>query len=117
MGTTHGPVVGEIHVYPVKGEPGDTLEEAVVETVGLAGDRRKKAAVHVVAADDVRFDTRANLIVSLPSEELASAVGSVLRVGEVELDVTRQPSSCPGVYADVRRPGTVRVGDTVTVLG
>ena len=45
----------------------------------------------------------------------ASAVGSVLRVGEVELDVTRQPSSCPGVYAEVRRSGTVRVGDPVTL--
>jgi len=111
-----GPVVAEIHVYPVSGEPGDTLEEAVVEPAGLAGDRRKKAAVHVVASDDVRFDTRANLIVSLSSGELADAVGAVLRVGEVELDVTREPSSCPGVYAEVRRPGTVRVGDDVAVL-
>ena len=106
-----------IHVYPVSGEPGRELEEAAVDAAGLAGDRRKKAAVHVVAADDVAPDTRANLVVSLTSVELASAVGGALLAGGVELDVTGTARDCPGVYAAVRRPGTVRVGDEVTAVG
>ena len=32
-------------------------------------------------------------------------------MGTVELDVTGPAGSCPGVYAAVRRPGTVSVGD------
>lgn len=112
MDTGH---VAEIHTYPVKGAPGEDHAEAVIGPEGLEGDRRKKAPVHVVTSEEARFDTRANLFVTLPSGELAQAVGSVLAVGEVELDVTTKPSSCPGVYAEVRRPGTVRVGDAVTV--
>lgn len=107
--------VTEIHIYPVHGEPGRTLSQAHVEPEGLEDDRRKKAAVHVVAAEDARPDTRANLVVGLASQELAAAVGSVLRVGEVELDVTAQPRNCPGVYAEVLRPGTVRLGDPVAL--
>jgi uncharacterized protein YcbX len=106
--------VAELHVYPVHGEPGQTLEEVQVEAEGLAGDRRKKAPVHVVASEDTRFNTRANVMVAMPPAELAAAVGGVLRLGEVELDVTGAPSNCPGVYASVRRPGLVRVGDMVT---
>ncbi|WP_270888129.1 hypothetical protein [Pedococcus sp. 5OH_020] len=106
--------VQEIHVFPVHGEPGRDLREALLELDGLVGDRRKKAPVQVVAGEDVRADTRANLVVSLPSAVLAESIGGVLAVGEVELDVTGAPSSCPGVYAAVRRPGTVRVGDLVT---
>jgi uncharacterized protein YcbX len=33
----------------------------------------------------------------------------------VELLVTRTPKHCLGVYADVRVPGRVRVGDAVEV--
>jgi uncharacterized protein YcbX len=106
--------VTQIHIYPVHGEPGEDLAESPVGSEGLAGDRRKKAAVQVVAAEDVRDDTRANLVVSMPSSQLAGSVGGVLRLGEVELDVTGSPSSCPGVYAAVRRPGTVRLGDAVS---
>lgn len=106
--------VAELHVYPVHGEPGRTLEEVQVDADGLAGDRRKKAPVHVVASEDTRFNTRANVMVAMPPAELAAAVGGVLRLGEVELDVTGSPSNCPGVYASVRRPGMVRVGDMVT---
>jgi hypothetical protein len=107
--------VTELHIFPVHGEPGEDLAEAVVDSEGLARDRRKKAAVQVVAAEDVRDDTRANVIVSLPSAVLADSVGWVLRLGEVELDVTGMPAGCPGVYAAVRRTGVVRVGDLVTM--
>src|SRR6476661_8752683 len=95
----------ELHIFPRHGEPGEDLSSAVVEPEGLAGDRRKKAAVQVVASEDVRSDTRANIIVDLPSARLAAAVGGVLRLGMVELAVTGAPTSCPGVYAAVRLPG------------
>ena len=108
--------VTEIHVYPVSGQPGRQLDEAAVEVAGLTGDRRKKAAVHVVAADDVAPDTRANLIVSLTPVELEAAIGGVLVTGGVELDVTGTARDCPGVYAAVRHPGVVRVGDQVTAV-
>jgi hypothetical protein len=112
-----GALVTEIHIYPVKGEAGRDLSVAEVGPEGLAGDRRKRAPVQVVAAQDVTPDTRANLIVSLTPEELSAAIGSVLRLGEVELDVTSAPSGCPGVYAEVRTPGTVSVGDAVGTSG
>jgi uncharacterized protein len=39
-----------------------------------------------------------------------------VRIGEVEVAVTRTPKHCLGVYAEVQRPGRVRVGDRVEVL-
>ena len=106
--------LSEIHIYPVHGEPGRDLDASVVETDGLAGDRRKKAAMHVIAADEAP-GTRANLVVTLSADELAAGIGGTLRVGDVELDLTGAPSGCRGVYAAVTRPGTVRVGDGVGV--
>jgi uncharacterized protein YcbX len=108
--------VTEIHVYPVSGQPGRDLASASVDAAGLTGDRRKKAAVHVVAAADVAPDTRANLIVSLTPAQLHAAIGGVLVAGSIELDVTGTARDCPGVYAAVRREGTVRVGDEVTAV-
>lgn len=106
----------EVHVFPLKGAPGEDLVEVGVGAEGLDGDRRKKAAVTVVAAEDVASDTRANFVVSLGSADLLATIGSGLRVGEVELDVTSTARDCPGVYAAVRRPGTARVGDLVEVV-
>jgi uncharacterized protein YcbX len=108
--------VTEIHVYPVSGQPGRELEEAAVDSAGLAGDRRKKAAVHIVAEDDVAPDTRANFVVSLTSVELTGAIGGLLVAGGVELEITGTARNCPGVYAAVRRPGTVHVGDEVAAV-
>lgn len=62
-------------------------------------------------------DPRANLLLDLPDgEDERSWPGRTVRVGEVELAVVRTPKHCLGVYAEVRRPGTVRVGDRVEVL-
>ncbi len=110
-------VVQGLHIYPVKGEPGHDLETVLVDDDGLAGDRRKKAPVHVIAADDFGDDTRANLVVTLPSADLGATVGAVLRVGEVELGITGSAGGCPGVYAVVRRGGTVHLGDPVSAAG
>jgi uncharacterized protein YcbX len=109
-------VVTQIHVYPVSGQPGRELEQAAVDSAGLAGDRSKKAAVHIVAEDELAADTRANFVVSLAPAELASAIGGLLVAGGVELEVTGTARNCPGVYAAVRRAGTVRLGDEVTAV-
>lgn len=112
-----GALVASIHIYPVKGEPGEELSVAEVEDDGLAGDRRKRAPVQLVAAEDVDEDTRANFVVTMPGDALLATVGSVVKLGVVELEVDAVPSGCPGVYARVRRPGKVSVGDTVEVIG
>jgi uncharacterized protein YcbX len=108
------PVVRQIHVYPVHGEPGRDLDSVEVSEPGLQGDRPKKAPVMVLSADDTS-GARANLVVDLPTADLVASVGKVIAVGPVELDVTGPAGTCPGVYAAVRRPGTVRVGDAVEV--
>lgn len=106
--------LAEIRIHPVKDEPGTVLDECHVGPDGLDGDRRKKAAVHLVAADEAS-GVRANLVVGLTPEDLASVVGRRLQVGEVLLEVGRTSGSCAGVYADVARSGTVHVGDPVAV--
>jgi hypothetical protein len=58
-------------------------------------------------------DPRANLLLTLDDEDERAWVGRTLRVGGTVLEVTRTPKHCLGVYADVRRPGPVRVGDPV----
>jgi uncharacterized protein YcbX len=57
-------------------------------------------------------DPRANLVLSLDGDE-RGWVGRELRVGEAVLQVTRTPKHCLGVYADVRVPGRIAVGDAV----
>jgi uncharacterized protein YcbX len=57
-------------------------------------------------------DPRANLVLALDGDE-RTWVGRQIRVGEAVLEVTRTPKHCLGVYADVRVPGRISVGDTV----
>lgn len=109
-----GEVLSGIRIHPVKGEPGTALEEAIVGPDGIEGDRRKKAAVHVVSAAEAE-GVRANLVVGLSADALAESVGRLLRVGDVLLEVGRTSGSCPGVYAEVAHPGTVHVGDPVVI--
>ena len=62
-------------------------------------------------------DPRANLLLDLPDEaDERSWVGRTVRVGKVELAVTRTPKHCLGVYAEVHTPGRVRPGDRVELL-
>jgi uncharacterized protein YcbX len=112
-----GALVASIHIYPVKGEAGQELSVAEVESEGLAGDRRKRAPVQLVAAEDVDDETRANFVVTMTGDALQDTVGSVLRLGLVELEVDAVPRGCPGVYARVRTSGKVSVGDPVEVIG
>jgi uncharacterized protein YcbX len=96
-----------------------------------SADAGQVAPVHVVsrqaveraAAGDVpegcsADDPRANLLLTLDGDDDERTwVGRVLRVGPAGrgavLEVTRTPKHCLGVYADVRIPGEVRVGDPV----
>jgi hypothetical protein len=82
------------------------------------------AAVHLVSAGAASADDapggcdpepRANLVLDLeagPGAERAW-VGRRLRVGSAELQVTRTPKRCLGVYAEVLVAGRVEVGDAV----
>jgi uncharacterized protein YcbX len=76
-----------------------------------------RAAIERAAAGEVpegcsADDPRANLVLTLDGDERAW-VGRDLHVGEAVLRVTRTPKHCLGVYADVRIPGRISVGDPV----
>ena len=88
-------------------------DEAGVAPVHLVS----RAAIERAAAGEVpegcsADDPRANLVLTLDGDE-RSWVGRELRVGEAVLAVTRTPKHCLGVYADVRVPGRISVGDAV----
>lgn len=105
--------VTAIHTYPAKDEPGTDLAECVMEADGLAGDRRKKAPVYLVATEQLTPTTRANLVLDATAAEVAAAIGSAVRIGDAVLGLGRTTGSCTGSYADVLQPGVVRVGDLV----
>ncbi|AKU16873.1 hypothetical protein [Luteipulveratus mongoliensis] len=109
--------VVHLAIYPEKGAPGVDLSTVAVEQEGLAGDRRKKAAIHLVTMPDMDQDDppRANIVVDTAGTDLESLVGQQLQLGTVTLGVTQRPSNCPGIYADVIRPGQVSVGDDIDV--
>ena len=88
------------------------------------------AAVHLVSRSAVERaaegdvpegcsaeDPRANVLLELADDvDERSWVGRVLRLGEVQVRVTRTPKHCLGVYAEVAVPGLVRAGDPVELL-
>jgi len=94
---------------------------------GGAGPHREGAAVHLVsagAADDPSAPPgcdpgeRANVVLALDAALATPGaergwVGAAVHLGGAVLQVTRTPSRCLGVYADVLVPGVVRVGDDV----
>jgi len=100
-----------IHTFPVRGEAGVEHTSVQVGETGLLGDRPKKAAVSLVGSDAPA--TRANLVLDVPTERVEALDGSVVRIGEVLLAVQSTGNSCPGLYASVGDPGSIRVGDSV----
>jgi MOSC domain-containing protein YiiM len=59
-------------------------------------------------------DPRANVLLDLADDgDERTWVGRTLRIGDAELVVTRTPKHCLGIYAEVRRPGEIAVGDDV----
>ncbi len=105
--------VTSIHTYPVKDEPGTDLAECLVEDGGLAGDRRKKAPVYLVATEQQVRTTRANFVLDTTAAEITAAIGSAVKIGDAVLGLGSTTGTCSGSYADVLRPGVVRVGDLV----
>lgn len=113
----------------LSGVAGATEQGLAVTTVRIApaaGRRAGVEPVHFVSAgaqsavdapEGCDPDPRANLVLDL---ERAGAerdwVGRRIGVGEVVLEVTGTPERCLGVYANVLRPGLVRVGDPVVMV-
>ena len=96
------------------GEP--QVDAAAVHLVSRSAIDR--AAAGDVPAGCAADDPRANLLLALDgAHDERSWVGRGLRIGEVELAVTRTPKHCLGVYAEVRTAGRVRPGDRVELLG
>ena len=109
-------------------------ERAVAQALGRpvriapapGGSGADAAAVHLVsrqaidraASGDVpegcsAEDPRANVLLDLPGDDERGWVGRTVRIGGAELHVTRTPKHCLGVYAEVREPGEISVGDAV----
>jgi uncharacterized protein YcbX len=103
--------VRAIHTFPVRGEAGVEHASVHVDAAGLAGDRPKKAAVSLVGADSPA--TRANLVLDVSTEQVEALDGTVVRIGGVLLALQLTGTACPGLYAAVGEPGSIRVGDTV----
>jgi len=74
---------------------------------------RERAATGDVPDGCSADDPRANLVLDLPGADERDWVGRRVRVGDCELEVTRLPKHCLGVYAEVRVPGRVSTGDLV----
>jgi uncharacterized protein len=72
----------------------------------------ERAAAGVVPEGCSAEDPRANLLLDVDADE-RTWVGATLLVGGAVLVVTRTPKHCLGVYADVRTPGRVVIGDEV----
>ncbi len=107
------PTIRALAIFPVKDKAGRELADVVIESEGLVGDRRKKRPVHLVGTGLTAEEVRANIFLDAPEDELTEWVGRELLIGEVVLAVTEVPSGCPGVYATVRTPGRVFVGQAV----
>ena len=100
-----------VRLEAVRGEDGAVAPVHLVSRQALV-----RAEEGVVPEGCSAEDPRANLLVSLSAgEDERSWTGRAVRVGEALLAVTRTPKHCLGVYADVRQPGLVRVGDPLVL--
>ncbi|CCG03216.1 MOSC N-terminal beta barrel domain-containing protein [Blastococcus saxobsidens] len=113
-----GHTVAEVLGRPVRVEPASGGSGADVAAVHLVSRQAiDRAAVGDVPEGCSADDPRANVLLELPGDNERSWVGRTVRIGSAELHVTRTPKHCLGVYAEVRQPGDIAVGDPVSLLG
>ncbi|MFN2543272.1 MAG: MOSC domain-containing protein [Actinomycetota bacterium] len=133
--------VHALHRCPGHRRPMERLEQVEVDEAGLAGDSHRGAASirHVLVQDEEVCRTldlspgevKENITVSgIDANSLP--YGTHLTLGEVVLELTKECGPCSrmdeirpglreqllgrrGVYAKVVTPGTLRVGDPVSV--
>ena len=104
----------------------EALGRPVRITAAAGGSAADAAAVHLVSQQAIdraelgdvpegcsADDPRANVLLDLPDGDERTWAGRTVRIGQAELHVTRTPKHCLGVYAEVRRPGEITVGDAV----
>lgn len=108
------PRVLAVRTYPRRGEAAVEHRTASVGPAGIDGDRTKRAALSLVGRDRPR--TRANLVLDVPTADLETLDGEVVRVGGAVLALRRTGNDCPGLYAAVGQGGPVAVGDVLEVL-
>ena len=75
--------VRAIRTFPEHGGAAVDHDSVDVDTAGLAGDRRRKAAVSLIGDDAPA--TRANLVLDGPTADVEALDGHLLRIGEVLL--------------------------------
>jgi len=108
--------VSSLYIYADPEAVAQELEMVEVTATGPEGNRAKKHALHLVSADEyVATHPKANVVLDVDTDVLASLVGSQVRIGECTLRITKQPTFCPGVYADVVEPGAIAVHDRLLV--
>ncbi len=106
--------VSSLFIYPDSDAPGQELDEVEMTPTGPEGNRSKKHAVHLVTAQDyVETHPKANIVLDMDGSVLGGLIGRIVRLGECELEITRSPSQCAGVYAEVVTPGRVSVDDAL----
>jgi uncharacterized protein YcbX len=100
--------------------PAGSQLDAPVHLVSTQSVEAARRGEHAVADCACSIEEpRANIVLGLTGgvareESWPEALdGALITVGEVVLRVLRRPGHCLGVYAEVDRPGTVRVGDLV----
>lgn len=109
-------IVSSLYTYSDSGAAGQQLVTVAITSDGPEGNRSKKHAVHLVTATEyVTEHPKANIVLDMEAAVLHQLVGKVVRLGDCTLAVTRRPSSCAGVYADVVHPGEVSVDDHLLV--
>jgi uncharacterized protein len=109
--------LAEVLGRPVRLRHADAPQVDAAPVHLVSREALRRATVGDVPEGCSAADPRANLVLHLHGgSDERSWVGRTLRIGQAELAVTRTPKHCLGVYAEVRAPGKVHVGDPVQLL-